>query len=256
MTTKIIAVSSVAAVLYAQAANSEVSGIVAYAFDTIGYEKGEFHEYNMQAAETLNLSLATMRNRATASRGIQDKYGALIAGYADGLTLESVNHFVTFLKAEMLQAGAFHMHSEDIGNFLAGKTPAHVQRQAAKDKAAEVKATLAATAKAKAEKEQADKAANEADISGTIDAIPAVVPEAGVAVGEGIKSGNESVPTLPMPEVQDNNLITAVLDDAGDISLVVHELCDIATLDAIIGELQATSKRMKKEAKALLKVAA
>lgn len=195
---KVITISEAAATLYIQAEISELAAIVAYAFDTLTFEKAEYHHYNILAVDTLKLSLSTMRNRATAARGLQVKYGAKIAGYVDGLTQETGNDFGTFLKSEMSLAGNFHMHSEDIGNFLAGKKPAHVQRQEAKDAAAEVKRIKDETAKKKADKEAADKAARDADTSGTVDAEAAVVPEKGTEVGHAENA--PSVPVADMPK--------------------------------------------------------
>lgn len=282
---KIISVSAVASVLYAQAQTSEVSAIVGYAFDTLTFEKSEYHTYNMVASDTLGLSLSTMRNRATAARGIQTKYGTKIAEYVDGLTIETVNEFVSFLKAEMSLAGSFHMHSEDIGNFLAGKKPGHVQRQEAKDAAEEVKRVKAETAKKKEAKDAADKAARDADMSGTTDAVPAVVPEASTVIGHAENA--ESVPVADMlpvaPVIPAQSLAELELafqnevaefeayqsafeayqaatlirvSETADGIEIDAEKCDTETLEAVIKELQGVVKARKAELKGLLKKAA
>lgn len=181
---KKIAVSAIAHHFYTQAEGSEIQAIVAYAFDTITLEKKEFDAYNKDGAERLSLSLKTMRNRATAGRALQTKYALQIARYESGLDVSSVSDFARFLRDEMALAGSYRNHAEDICGFLAGQKPAHVQRQEAADKAAEVRSELARVKAAKDIKEAADKAAREADKSGTVEAEAAKVPEVGVIVGE------------------------------------------------------------------------
>lgn len=256
---KIIAVSAVATYFYVQAQGTEVQAAVAYAFDTITFDAKDYDAYNKLAADTLGLSLKTMRNRAVVGKKIAAKYGPKIAAYADGLTVENVSSFGAFFTHEMGLAGEFKRHVDDMLNFLDGAKPAHVQRKEAAETAEATRKALALVKAEKAKQDAEDKAARDADVSGTKDAEPAAVPEASVEVG---KPENTPLPVVAeivpvVPVVADSLLlVNASLDKNGDVIVSIAPDCDVETLAGIIQYLQGQHMAMVAHEKGMLEAAA
>lgn len=248
---KKIAVSAIAHHFYAQAEGSEIQAIVAYAFDTITLEKKEFDQYNKDGADRLNLSLKTMRNRATAGRAVQTKYALQIARYESGLDVSSVSDFTRFLRDEMKLAGEYRHHAEDICGFLAGQKPAHIQRQEAADKAAEVRTELARVKATKEAKEAADKVAREADVSGTVEAEAAKVPEAGATVGKADESAERHSPVadIAAPVEATPPLFIFTIERGEDGGLIVDGMENLEgyEIDVLIKSFKATLASRRKE---------
>ena len=208
---KKILVSAIAEHFYKQAEGGEIAATCAYAFDTLTLEKAEYDAYNKLAANEHGLSLKTMRNRATAARALQKKYGVKIAGYAD-IEQSAIMDFTAFLRDQMRLAGSYRYTVEDIVGFCAGEKPAHIQREeyaeeqelirktkaAAKGKA---EAEKKAAAKARADADAERKAENENDTSGTVDAERAPVPDAVPTVGNADESEQRGEPVADITPV-------------------------------------------------------